>query len=130
MNLNLLTICSCEGECMAARIKRQLMILLSSTLVLVPLMGATAAADPTITEYPTPTSNSLPYGVTPGPDGNVWFTEANSHNIGRITPIGTITEFPLPTTDTSLTSITSGPDGNLWFTEVGYPSRVGRSTTG
>ncbi len=93
-------------------------------------MGATAAADPTITEYPTPTSNSLPYGVTPGPDGNVWFTEANSHNIGRITPIGTITEFPLPTTDTSLTSITSGPDGNLWFTEVGYPSRVGRSTTG
>ncbi len=50
-----------------------------------------------------------------GPDGKMWFTEADK--IGRITPSGEITEFPLPTPDSAPMGITTGPDGNLWFTE-------------
>ncbi|MGZ3644267.1 MAG: virginiamycin B lyase family protein [Ktedonobacteraceae bacterium] len=80
-----------------------------------------------ITEFPVPTSNSLPQGITLGPDGNLWFTEYSGNKIGRITPTGTITEYPIPTANSSLTSITSGPDGNLWFTEY-YPGKIGRIT--
>jgi streptogramin lyase len=39
----------------------------------------------TVTEFPTLTVNSEPFGITSGPDGNVWFTEENSSKIGRIT---------------------------------------------
>jgi len=40
--------------------------------------------------------SSFPFGITVGPDGNLWFTELLVNRIGRITPTGTITKFPLP----------------------------------
>ena len=67
--------------------------------------------------FATPTTNSGPNGITFGPDGNVWFVEANAGKIGRIAPDGTITEFALPSSGSRPLSITTGPDGNLWFTE-------------
>jgi virginiamycin B lyase len=36
------------------------------------------------TEYPIPTANSVPVGITAGPDGNLWFTEANTNQIGQV----------------------------------------------
>ena len=41
-----------------------------------------------ITEYNTPTANSGPFGITSGPDGNVWFTESAGMKIGKITACG------------------------------------------
>ena len=36
-------------------------------------------------EYLVPThNNSQPYGITTGPDHNVWFTEQNASKIGRV----------------------------------------------
>jgi streptogramin lyase len=58
-----------------------------------------------------------PFGITAGPDGNVWFTELIGNRIGRITPSGEITEFPVPTANSEPIAITNGPDGNLWFAE-------------
>ncbi len=87
----------------------------------------------TITEYPLPTSCSLPLAITEGPDGNVWFTEAGCNSsggrsqIGKITPSGTITEYPTPTSGSSPGDITTGPDGNLWFTERGG-NKIGKIT--
>jgi len=78
------------------------------------LRPATAA---TIVEYPIPTNGSLPGGITPGPDGNLWFTEGIGNKIGRITPSGQITEFALSSPDSGPSDITTGPDGALWFTE-------------
>src|SRR5438128_2358664 len=92
---------------------------------LLSLSSATAWAKVgTITEFPVPTSSSHPAGITAGPDGNLWFTESNANQIGRITTSGGFTEFPLPTTCGSSfgcepIGITAGPDGNLWFTEGG-----------
>jgi hypothetical protein len=69
-----------------------------------------------------------PVGITPGPDGNLWFTELDGNAIGRITPQGVVTEF-----STGLSpgagpgDITRGPDGNLWFTETAG-ERIGRIT--
>ena len=48
-----------------------------------------------ITEFKIPTDGSNPFGITVGPDKNLWFTEEFGNNIGRITPSGQITEFPI-----------------------------------
>jgi virginiamycin B lyase len=32
-----------------------------------------------INEFPIPTANRRPLGITAGPDGNLWFTEANGN---------------------------------------------------
>ncbi len=77
-------------------------------------------------EFLIPSPNSGPWGITAGPDGNVWFCEAahGANNIGRITPAGSITEFPIPTANSGPNGITAGPDGNLWFTESA--GKIGR----
>ena len=77
-----------------------------------------------ITEFPTPTEGSGPFDITWGPDGNLWFTESDANNIGRITPTGVITEFPIGTTGAG---ITSGLDGNLWFADWAN-DKIGRIT--
>ncbi len=56
--------------------------------------GGTPPRPGTITSFSLPTAASHPEGITKGPDGNLWFTEYNGNQIGRITPGGTITEFP------------------------------------
>ncbi len=75
------------------------------------------------------TTNSGPQGIAKGPDGNMWFTEFNGNQIGRITPAGVVTEFG-GLTGTSPASIAAGPDGNMWFTEF-IGKKIGRiSPTG
>src|SRR5690242_4839172 len=52
---------------------------------------------------PTPLASSTPqvavtlYGISTGPDGAVWFTEADGNYLGRITSNGHISEFSVPT---------------------------------
>ncbi|HTW08924.1 MAG TPA: putative Ig domain-containing protein [Acidimicrobiales bacterium] len=68
--------------------------------------------------YPVPTVWGLPWGITTGPDGNLWFTEEGGDNIGEIDPsTGAVTEYPVPTPAAEPEGITVGPDGNIWFTE-------------
>ena len=69
-------------------------------------------------------SDDFPYGITAGPDGNVWFAQEGSAHVGRIAPDGTITEFPIGSTGGG--GITTGPDGNLWFALAN--DRIGRIT--
>ena len=67
-------------------------------------------------------------GITAGADGNLWFTEHDANQIGRITTAGVITEFPIPTAGSTPFAIAAGPDGNLWFTDTGN-DQIGRITT-
>jgi streptogramin lyase/ABC-type dipeptide/oligopeptide/nickel transport system permease subunit len=66
--------------------------------------------------------------ITTGADGNLWFTESNTNQIGKFSPVNNkITEYNVPlsgTTNTNPDSITVGSDGNLWFTE-GTDDRIG-----
>ena len=93
-------------------------------------------ADGKINEFALPNPDAQPWGITTGPDGALWFTEAScirkpgprciiGNKIGRITTAGLVTEFTVPTDGSGPHSITAGPDGALWFTEY-YGSRVGR----
>ena len=81
-----------------------------------------------MTEFPVPTPNSWPSGITAGPDGALWFTERIEFKIGKITTSGIITEYPLPTVAGYPTSIVGGPDGALWFVET-FANKIGRITT-
>ena len=66
-----------------------------------------------------PMENAYPSGITTGPSGTIWFTEAGQDRIGRIGADLHIDEFVIPTgfAVASPTSITAGPDGNMWFIE-------------
>ena len=87
----------------------------------------TAIAAPSMSEFPLLTNGRSPFGITAGPDGNVWFAEdAGSGGIGRITPSGTITEYTAGLSGAA-EGIVLGPDGNLWFTEPSQ-EKIGRIT--
>jgi len=82
-----------------------------------------------LTQYALP-SPDFAVGITAEPDGDVWFTDAGSNAIGRITTgsgfarPGQVTEYPIPTGDSVPNEITAGPDGNLWFTGSGQIGRI------
>ena len=71
---------------------------------------------------------SIPFGITTGSDGNLYFTDELKPSIDRITPQGKITRFPFKDIQGgSPTSITTGPDGNLWFNDSN-DGRIGKMT--
>jgi hypothetical protein len=57
-----------------------------------------------IFEFPFLPGNSLPFGITPGPDANMWFTEPNTGKIGRSSVPADVGISP--------------PSGILWSTQV------------
>jgi streptogramin lyase len=69
-------------------------------------------------------------GITAGPDGNLWFTEAGVDRVGNVnTTLATINEFSTGiTAGAAPAGIAAGPDGALWFTESGL-NQIGRITT-
>jgi streptogramin lyase len=73
-----------------------------------------------ITEFSDGLSqNNGPHAITPGPDGNLWFTNpgnSDTQSIARITMEGTIIEFRKGIGDIVIESIARGSDTNLWFT--------------
>jgi virginiamycin B lyase len=92
----------------------------------------------TMTEFPLQDglpSNITPHRITPGPDGNLWFTVDVSNRIWRMTPDGTFTTFVYPPGSSQPNHITQGPDGNLWYTRGVWSAPVpghhaiGRITT-
>jgi streptogramin lyase len=71
-----------------------------------------------VTTFDLSGANSGVASITPGPDGNLYFTEPGANDIGRITTAGKITLFAVPTAGSQPAAIAAGPNGNLWFTEA------------
>jgi virginiamycin B lyase len=84
------------------------------------------APDGAFDVIPTPTTGAGPVGITTANGGEVWFTEFQADQIGRVRPDGSITEYPLPQ-GSRPHAIAPDPWGGLWFTEWGA-HRVGRIT--
>jgi virginiamycin B lyase len=66
-----------------------------------------------VTKYPVPTASSFPTYITSA-GGDLWFSETQANNIGRITTAGVLTEFPAGVA-TGPYDIITGPDGSAWF---------------
>lgn len=82
-----------------------------------------------VSGFPLATAaNANPYGISAGPDGNMWTTEYGTGKIATITPGGAITEYPTLANSSGPNGITSGPDGNFWFAEHDV-NKIGRVTT-
>jgi virginiamycin B lyase len=96
--------------------------LAAALAIIVSLLGA-AQSSAAITEFPLPTSASVPTGIASGPDGNLWVTEPGIDRIARITPAGTVTEFTLPA-GREPTDIVAAA-GLIFFTERSG-DRIGR----
>jgi streptogramin lyase len=78
---------------------------------------ASAAGAVQITEFALP-AGSKPTNIVAGPDGDLWFTDPGTNQIGRITTAGQVTEFGVGISPAAhLNGIAAGPDGNIWFTE-------------
>ena len=96
-----------------------LIVLVTGTLSSASAAGAHRGATggkTRISYFFVPSLHTRPWRITPGPDGNLWFTDTNSDMIGTITPDGQVTEYPIG--DGKLPyDIVAGRDGNLWFTE-------------
>lgn len=82
----------------------------------------------TVTKYQDRIHVQSPADITPGSDGSVWFTNAGSNSIGRITTAGVATKYS--GAGVGLGAITLGSDGALWFpsSHEGLPA-IGRVTT-
>jgi streptogramin lyase len=57
------------------------------------------------------------YYVTPGPDGNEWFTDPSNNAIGKVTAQGAVTEYPDPSQSSPMAIASSG--STLWFIDQG-----------
>jgi len=84
-----------------------------------------------VTEFAGLSTGGIPASsMVTGPDGNMWFLEAGSNQVGRITPEGVLTEFPLPPTAQLRTgwdrgrSMTAGPGGDLYLVVEGGIARM------
>lgn len=76
-----------------------------------------------------PGQSSGPNAIAAGPDGNLWFTQAEGSRIARMTTSGQLAgEWNLACGSYPF-GITAGPDGNMWFV-AGDGNRVGRITMG
>jgi virginiamycin B lyase len=72
--------------------------------------------------YPLPNANAAPWGITAGPDGNLWFAELGNNAIGVMSTSGVLlNEFTLPNAGSGPIQVEFGPDLNLWITQVGFP---------
>lgn len=82
------------------------------------ITNATLAVVQKFKEYALP-AGTQPWGLTVGPDGNIWFVGANSASVGNVNPSsGTVNPSVASLTSGSKPQeIVAGPDGNLWLTE-------------
>ena len=71
--------------------------------------------EPEHSEYSAP-AESRPWGITQGPDGNLWFSDYGTSKVSKITTQGSVTEYALPA-GSDPAGIAQGPDGNLWVAE-------------
>ena len=80
-------------------------------------MGNISPATGVVTRVLRTDAGGVTEGIAAGSDGNLWFTEPGTAQVGRVTPSGVVTEFATPTKSSQPWGIASGSDGNLWFTE-------------
>jgi virginiamycin B lyase len=89
---------------------------------------ASAAPVPEYSGYALPVDGSIPFAITTGPDGGLWFTERGTDSIRRSSADGVFSAPVSLAVAADPTAIATGPDGALWFTQFGAGS-IGRLTT-
>lgn len=110
---------------------RSALVLMAAALLAVSGSTAASGAGPVITEFPLERSATTPapFGITAGPDGNLWFTSPPDR-LGVMSPAGVLLRMITVPPYFALgrpNGIVAGPDGNVWFCETGT-NKIGRIT--
>ena len=71
---------------------------------------------------------SGPYGMTVGPDGNIWLTDVGTDTVNSFNPSNGVGVFNLFISGSSLIDIVTGTDGAMWVTDANLEG-VDRVTT-
>jgi virginiamycin B lyase len=98
------------------------------------VVGSTSFSNQVIRITPSGKSKSFTVGSGPdficvGADRALWFTEADSNALGRITTTGKYHEYPTGFEYLQPSGIAAGPDGALWFSDFAGRGVIGRMTT-
>jgi len=91
-----------------------------------------AGAFGTIKVFDLPGGNTQPFGITSGPDGNLWLTEATGDHVDKVSVQGKVLgRYPIPGKGSNFQAqgIVSGYDDRLWTT-LCNPSKIAAVTTG
>jgi streptogramin lyase len=91
------------------------------------VIGTISVTTHAITEFPDMMSNTYANQITTGSDGNLWFTNAGTNDIGIFDPTTrAFTEVlvPGPGPYYAAGAITTGPDGNIWVVMGGDPGNT------
>lgn len=83
-----------------------------------------------VASYTVPSGNA-PFNLAQGPDGSMWFTEANNL-IGRTSANGIVNEYTVYPAGgfVQTRAICAGPDGNMWFSGDNGSAYTINPTTG
>jgi streptogramin lyase len=100
------------------KVRRTSLALAGALATLLALPASGMAVTGTVMEFNAQTLASGPFGITGGPDGNVWFTEKNVAKLGKVTPAGLTSDFAVPGGMAPYDIISGGPD-LLWMTDQG-----------
>lgn len=90
-------------------------------------LGLQDGAKGSVSNFSTKISTAGPpphgnfFGITAGPDGNLWYTGLFGM-VGRVTPSGVASFQTIKSDDVQ--GITAGPDKNLWFTDAEGIGRI------
>jgi virginiamycin B lyase len=97
--------------------RRTCLISILGLLALTGLAAAPARAKhgPTVTEFPTPTPNSVAAGVEVTGDGSIWYCETLGSRLVLQRPDRSVVEYPVPNGGQPNT-LKIGQDG-IWFTD-------------
>jgi streptogramin lyase len=90
-----------------------------------PIGATVTVAGTTITEY---TGYNRPFGITKGPDGNIWFTDQGNDTVNALNPSNASLVYNYAVPGSDLWDITTGSDGALWMADQNLEG-VDRLTT-
>ncbi|MDG6909481.1 MAG: hypothetical protein JRN08_03845 [Nitrososphaerota archaeon] len=72
-----------------------------------------------LVQHRIPAGNAEPWSITTDPQGNVWFVEQGTNQLGEYDPAsGNFTQYPIPTNHSNPDAVASDTHGNIWFVEL------------
>ena len=83
-----------------------------------------------IVQHPIPEANAEPWSIASDRQGNLWFVEQGTNQLGKYNPAaGSFTQFQIPTNHSTPDSVAVDSEGNVWFAEL-TANRLGELAAG
>ncbi|MDE1857910.1 MAG: hypothetical protein KGI26_02420 [Thaumarchaeota archaeon] len=72
-----------------------------------------------IVQHSIPEANAEPWSIASDPQGNLWFVEQGTNQLGEYNPAaGTFAQFQIPTNHSTPDAVAVDSRGDVWFTEL------------